>query len=72
MSAGALHFRRFRRLRRSESLRRLVRETRLSVEDLIYPLFVVHGRDVRREVNSMPGVYQLSVDQLGREAEELL
>jgi porphobilinogen synthase len=39
---------------------------------LIYPLFVVHGHGVRREVNSMPGVYQLSVDQLGREAEELL
>ncbi|GBD20676.1 Delta-aminolevulinic acid dehydratase [bacterium HR28] len=72
MSAEALQFRRFRRLRRSENLRRLVRETRLSVEDLIYPLFVVHGHGVRREVNSMPGVYQLSVDQLGREAEELL
>lgn len=72
MSAGALQFRRFRRLRRSENLRRLVRETRLSVEDLIYPLFVVYGHGVRREVNSMPGVYQLSVDQLGCEAEELL
>jgi len=72
VSAEALQFRRFRRLRRSENLRRLVRETRLSVEDLIYPLFVVHGHGVRREVNSMPGVYQLSVDQLGREAEELL
>lgn len=72
MSAEALQVRRFRRLRRSENLRRLVRETRLSVEDLIYPLFVVHGHGVRREVKSMPGVYQLSVDQLGREAEELL
>jgi len=65
-------FRRFRRLRQTEGLRRLVRETRLSVEDFIYPLFVVHGRGVRREVRSMPGVYQLSVDQLGAEVEELL
>jgi len=72
VSAEALQFRRFRRLRRSENLRRLIRETRLSIEDFIYPLFVVHGHGVRREVNSMPGVYQLSVDQLGREAEELL
>jgi porphobilinogen synthase len=44
----------------------------LNVEDFIYPLFVVHGRGVRREVRSMPGVYQLSVDQLGAEVEELL
>jgi porphobilinogen synthase len=65
-------FRRFRRLRQTEGLRRLVRETRLNVEDFIYPLFVVHGRGVRREVGSMPGVYQLSVDQLGAEVEELL
>ncbi len=72
MNGEALHFRRFRRLRRSEGLRRLVREVRLSVEDFIYPLFVVHGKGVRREVSSMPGVFQLSVDQLGYEAEELL
>jgi len=72
MNGDGLRFRRFRRLRRSEGIRRLVRETRLSVEDFIYPLFVVHGRGIRREVRSMPGVYQLSVDQLGYEAEELL
>ncbi|WP_448576041.1 porphobilinogen synthase [Thermomicrobium sp.] len=72
MSVERGRFRRFRRLRQTEGLRRLVRETRLSVEDFIYPLFVVHGRGVRREVRSMPGVYQLSVDQLGREVEELL
>lgn len=72
MTEGPLEFRRFRRLRRSEGVRRLVRETRLNVEDFIYPLFVIHGRGVRREVGSMPGVYQLSVDQLGYEAEELL
>mgnify|MGYP000501592409 CR=1 FL=1 len=72
MSVERGRFRRFRRLRQTEGLRRLVRETRLSVEDFIYPLFVVHGRGVRREVRSMPGVYQLSVDQLGAEVEELL
>ncbi len=72
MSIERGRFRRFRRLRQTEGFRRLVRETRLSVEDFIYPLFVVHGRGVRREVRSMPGVYQLSVDQLGAEVEELL
>ncbi|MDW7981418.1 MAG: porphobilinogen synthase [Thermomicrobium sp.] len=72
MSARATPFQRFRRLRRSEGLRRLVRETRLSTDELIYPLFVVHGHGIRRAVSSMPGVYQLSVDQLAREAEELL
>jgi len=64
-------FQRFRRLRRTEGLRRLVRETRLSLDDLIYPLFVTYGVGIRREVPSMPGVYQLSVDQLASEAEEL-
>ncbi|MBO9306334.1 porphobilinogen synthase [Thermomicrobium sp.] len=72
MSIERGRFRRLRRLRQTEGLRRLVRETRLNVEDFIYPLFVVHGRGVRREVRSMPGVYQLSVDQLGAEVEELL
>ena len=71
MNPAELSFRRFRRLRRTEGLRRLVRETRLSVEDLIYPLFITHGTGVRREVPSMPGVYQLSVDQLPAEIEEL-
>jgi porphobilinogen synthase len=60
-----------RRLRQSGELRRLVRETVLSPADFIYPLFIVHGRGVRREIPSMPGVYHLSVDMLPREAEEL-
>jgi porphobilinogen synthase len=59
---------RLRRLRRSETMRALVRETRLSVDQLIYPLFVCEGTGVRREVPSMPGVYQLSVDEAIREA----
>jgi porphobilinogen synthase len=61
---------RLRRLRRSESLRRLVRETQLSPSDLILPYFVTHGRGVREEVSSMPGVFQLSVDELTRDVRE--
>lgn len=60
-----------RRLRRTENIRRLVRETCLSVDDLIYPLFVTHGRGVRREIPSMPGNFQWSLDELGREIEEV-
>jgi len=61
--------RRARRLRRTEAIRRLVRETRLSADCLIYPLFVCEGQRVRREVGSMPGVFQLSVDEVIREVE---
>ena len=57
-----------RRLRRSAAIRGLVRETRLSPEALVYPLFVCSGEGVRREVPSMPGVFQLSVDEAVREA----
>jgi len=59
-----------RRLRRSESLRALVRETMVEPGDLIYPLFICPGAGVRRAVGSMPGVFQLSVDEAVREAEE--
>ncbi len=59
-----------RRLRRSESLRALVRETVLEPGDLIYPLFICPGEGVRREVSSMPGVFNLSIDEAVREAEE--
>ena len=60
--------RRPRRLRRSAAIRSLVRETRLSADMFIYPLFVVPGEGQRREVGSMPGVFQLSVDEIVREA----
>jgi len=60
-----------RRLRRTATWRRMVRETRLAVDDLVYPLFVVPGEDVRTEVKSMPGVYQMSIDRLVREAVEV-
>ncbi|HLZ68360.1 MAG TPA: porphobilinogen synthase [Dehalococcoidia bacterium] len=64
-------FTRFRRLRRGEPLRGLVRETALSPGDFIYPLFVVHGRDVKAEISSMPGQFHLSLDRLPAEAGEL-
>jgi porphobilinogen synthase len=57
-----------RRLRRRESVRALVREARLSPEDLVLPLFACPGAGVRREVSSMPGVFNLSVDEVAREA----
>jgi porphobilinogen synthase len=60
--------RRPRRLRRTEAIRSLVRETRLTPECFIYPLFIVPGRGVRREIGSMPGVFHLSVDEAVKEA----
>src|SRR5713226_5700879 len=60
-----------RRLRRSEVLRGLVRETRLTTAGLIYPMFVCPGTKVRQEVSSMPGVYQQSADQIVEEAREV-
>ncbi len=59
-----------RRLRRTDSLRALVRETTLEPGDLIYPLFICPGKGVRHPVSSMPGVFNLSVDEAVREAEE--
>src|ERR1035438_7907835 len=61
---------RMRRLRRSERLRALVRETTLEPGNLIYPLFLCPGEGVRREVGSMPGVFNLSIDEAVRDAEE--
>src|SRR5436853_1398094 len=61
-------FQRFRRLRRTDALRRLVAETRLDARDFVYPLFVTHGRGVRDEISSMPGQFQLSLDRLAVEA----
>jgi len=61
-----------RRLRRSEILRSLVRETRLSTAGFVYPMFVCAGSKVRKEVGSMPGVYQQSVDQIVEECREVV
>lgn len=64
-------FMRHRRLRQNSSVRRMVRETTLQVDDFIYPLFVVEGNHVKNEVPSMPGVYQLSLDHLIQELKEI-
>jgi len=53
-----------RRMRRNENLRRLIRETKLSVDDLVHPLFVVSGKGVKKPIHSMPGNFQMSVDRL--------
>ena len=60
-----------RRLRCSPGFRRLMSETRVTPTDLIYPLFVVHGQDVKKEISSMPGNYHWSVDRLAAEAREI-
>lgn len=62
---------RMRRLRQSATLRRMVRETRLDVDDLIFPLFVVPGQGVRQEISSMPGIFHLSVDEIVTEARKV-
>lgn len=62
---------RARRLRRTPNLRRMVRETALAVDDLIYPMFSIHGENIRREIPSMPGIYQQSIEHLVTEACEV-
>jgi porphobilinogen synthase len=69
MSPAQFPIRRMRRLRRTPALRRLVQETQVVPSQLIWPLFVTHGEGVRRPVAAMPGVAQLSVDELVQEAE---
>jgi len=59
---------RLRRLRRNEGIRRMVQESRVSVSDLIYPMFVVHGTGVKKEIEPLPGNYHLSLDRLEDEA----
>lgn len=67
----AFPIQRLRRLRQHETFRRMVRETRLSASDLIYPMFVMEGKDQRREIASMPGQFRLSTDLLVKEAGEV-
>lgn len=62
---------RLRRLRENENFRRMIRETQLSVDDLIMPYFVVHGKGIRKEIPSMPGNFHLSIDELVKEVEEV-
>lgn len=71
-TASTTGLQRPRRLRRSAAMRDLVRETRFDLSGLIYPLFIVPGERVRREVGSMPEVFQLSIDEAVRECNELM
>ncbi len=64
-------FKRFRRLRLNEKLRELVTETVITKNDFIYPLFVRSGERIKNEISSMPGVYQMSIDEILKECEEL-
>lgn len=67
-----LQFKRHRRLRANATMRAMVKETYLHKEDLIYPIFVIEGENIRNEVSSMPGVFQFSLDQLGAEIDEVV
>ena len=62
---------RARRIRGKEIFRRMVRETALSVNDLIYPMFSAFGRGIRKEISSMPGIYQQSIEHIVAEAQEV-
>lgn len=59
-----------RRLRQNENFRRMIRETRLSVDDFIYPLFVTYGKDVKKPIASMPGNFQMSINHLVKEVKK--
>jgi porphobilinogen synthase len=67
-----LNFHRHRRLRSTENMRALVRENHLRVEDFIYPLFIIEGENIVNEVKSMPGVFQISLDKLEAEMDEIV
>jgi porphobilinogen synthase len=60
-----------RRLRSNENIRRMVRETKITPDDFIYPLFVTHGKGVKKEIGSMPGNYQQSIDNIVKDCEEI-
>src|SRR5512143_1044671 len=62
---------RARRIRGKEVFRSMVRETSLSVNDLIYPMFSAYGKGIRKEISSMPGIYQQSIENIGAEAQEV-
>lgn len=63
---------RMRRLRANETIRSLVRETRLSVDELVYPIFVIEGENIKNPVDSMPGIYQYSIDRLSEELDKIV
>lgn len=63
---------RTRRLRKTDSIRRLVRETKLSVDDFIYPLFIEEGKNIAKEIKSMPGIKRFSIDRIDEELDEVV
>ena len=63
---------RMRRLRSSNAIRKLVQETHLNVEQLVYPVFVIEGDNIKNPVDSMPGIYQYSIDRLGEECDRMM
>ena len=63
---------RMRRLRSSAAIRSLVQETRLSKEQLVYPIFVIEGENIKNPVDSMPGIYQYSIDRLAEECDRVI
>ena len=63
---------RTRRLRKKEGIRRLVQETKLSVDDFIYPLFIEEGKNIETEISSMPGIKRFSIDRISKELDELV
>jgi porphobilinogen synthase len=63
---------RTRRLRKTEGIRRLVRENRLTVDDLIYPLFIEEGNSIELEIESMPGIKRFSLDRISKELDEVV
>ena len=62
----------YRRLRKNKAIRNYIKETRVHLEDLIYPLFIVEGENIKQEISAMPGNYHFSIDKLIEEAKELL
>ncbi|MGN0292318.1 MAG: porphobilinogen synthase [Lachnospiraceae bacterium] len=63
---------RLRRLRVNESMRKMVRENKVQTEDLIYPIFVIEGENIKNPIDTMPGIYQYSIDRLGEELDRVV
>ena len=63
---------RTRRLRKTENIRRLVRENKLTIDDLIYPLFIEEGENIETEIVSMPGIKRFSLDRISKELDEVV
>lgn len=72
MRKDKMRMNRMRRLRQNDTMRRLVRETKVSVDDLIYPIFVIEGTNIKNPIDSMPGIYQYSIDCLDEELDRII